>query len=198
MPETITFKPKFLQKFMYAFEAFSIPLGLVYLWLVTRETGWIIVRRKYGGEMVYYNFYTYIIAILLLPYIIGNIKKYLTLKKCKIVFDNEKIHLYILKRKYLTSKQKKGLINKIKCSFYPIVNNASNSEYYNIPITKTILYKDINAVDIIKNLKVKMTYSHTNDLGIITKNEKYFIDSTLYSKKNIELIKKELIKRSNI
>ena len=198
MQETKIFRPKFSQKFMYAFEAFILSLGLLYMWVITFEQGWIIVRLRYGGETVYYNFYTYFLAIILLPNMIRNFKKYLTFRKCKIIFDNEKIYLYILKRKYVTSKQKRGLINKIKCWFYPIVNSASDSEYYNILVIEEILYRDIMAVDTVKNLKVKMTYSHTNDIGILTTDNKYFIDVSLYSKKDIKLIKGELLKKCGI
>ena len=197
MNEMIIFKPKFFKIIGPLLEVILSILALIYMWIITNNKGWTVAHTKYGHEFIYYQFYTYFIAIFLMSFFIANIKKYITLKKCKIVFDKDSVQLDILKRKYLTKKQKKGLINRIKKSYYPIVNSASDSEYYNILISESIMYKDIINVDTIKNLKVKMTYSHVNDLGVLTKDNNYFIDASMYSKKNIELIRDELLKRVN-
>ena len=145
---------------------------------------------------------TIIFIVLFLHWVIINYNAISWLKKCEIVFYDNKVKIVCFKIMGISKGNKPNLFN-------PFVYGGDliSSRYHNrylILEENTIFYEDIIQCDFVQNLKKNINMSISGDLGIITNKKNYCIHSLLYgrfrqfTKEELNDACEEIKKRSNL
>ena len=148
------------------------------------------------------NILTIIFIVLFLHLVIINYNAISWLKKCEIVFYDNKVKIVCFKIMGISKGNKPKLFN-------PFVYGGDliSSRYHNrylILEENTIFYEDIIQCDFVQNLKKNINMSISGDLGIITNKKNYCIHSLLYgrfrqfTKEELNDACEEIKKRSNL
>lgn len=143
-----------------------------------------------------------IFTLLFLHWVIINYIAILWLKKCEIIFYNDRIKIVGFKIVMISKVNKPSIFN-------PFVYGGDliSCRYHNryLMLEENIIYySDVASCDFVQNLKKNINMSISGDLGIITSKKNYCIHSLLYggfrqfSKEELEYVCQEIKRKSKL